>query len=263
MEEIIRREGEFDIIFNHARGGYIFLPLTHFLKTPVISIFHLPLFEEIADFLALFKKPNLITISNSQRKNFPKINYLAMVYNGVDLKEFPFSEKAKDYFIFMAAIGEHKNPKDAILAAKKSGGKLILAGGKVREPYFSKEIKPRLDGKIIKYVGEVSGKERTTLLRNAKALLFPIRWQEPFGLVMIEAMACGTPVIAYPNGAVPEIVKDGETGFIVKNANGMEKAIKKIELIDRRKCRERVAKFFTVEKMVEKYEKIAYQVFKN
>jgi glycosyltransferase involved in cell wall biosynthesis len=214
MEEIIRREGKFDIIFNHARGGYIFLPLTHFLKTPVISIFHLPLFEEIADFLALFKKPNLITISNSQRKNFPKINYLATVYNGVDLKEFPFSEKPKDYFIFMAAIGEHKNPKDAILAAKKSGEKLILAGGKAREPYFSKEIKPRLDGKIIKYVGEVSGKERTTLLRNAKALLFPIRWQEPFGLVMIEAMACGTPVIAYPNGAVPEIVKDGETGYL-------------------------------------------------
>jgi len=263
MEEIVMREGEFDIIFNHARGGYIFLPLTRFLKTPIISIFHLPLFEELADFLSSFKKPNVITISNSQRKNFPKINYLATIYNGVDLKEFSFSKKPKDYFVFMAAMGEHKNPRDAILAIKKIGGKLILAGGKIREPYFSKEIKPLLDGKRIKYLGEISGKKRVELLKNAKALLFPIKWREPFGLIMIEAMACGTPVIAYPNGAVPEVIENGKTGFIVKNVNEMAKAIRKIELIDRKKCRERVEKFFTNEKMVEKYEKICYQILKK
>jgi glycosyltransferase involved in cell wall biosynthesis len=263
MEEIIRREGEFDIIFNHARGSYIFLTLTHFLKTPIINISHLPLFKEMADFLALFKKPNVITISNSQRKNFSKINYLATIYNGINLKEFPFLAKPKDYFLFMAAMGEHKNPKDAILAVKKSGGKLILAGGKIREPYFSKEIKPFIDGKKIKYVGEVNSQKRVALLKDAKALLFPIKWREPFGLIMIEAMACGTPVIAYPNGAVPEVIKNGETGFIVKNINEMIKAMIKIELIDRKKCRERVEKFFTDEKMVEKYEKICYQILKK
>jgi glycosyltransferase involved in cell wall biosynthesis len=263
MEEIIRREGEFDIIFNHARGGYVFLPLTHFLKTPIISILHLPLFKEIADFLTLFKKPGVITISSSQRKDFPKVNYLATVYNGVDLKEFPFLEKPKDYFLFMAAMGEHKNPKDAILSAKKSKGKLILAGGKIREPYFSKEIKPLLDGKRIKHIGEVSGRKRVNLLKNAKALLFPIKWREPFGLIMIESMACGTPVIAYPNGAVPEVIENGKTGFIVKNVNEMANAMRKIELIDRKKCRERVEKFFSNKKMVEKYEKIAYQILKK
>ncbi len=149
------------------------------------------------------------------------------------------------------------------MAVKIAGAKLILAGGKIREPYFSKEIKPLIDGKQIEYIGEVTGKKRTDLFKYAKGFIFPIKWQEPFGLVMIEAMACGTPVIAYPNGAVPEVIQDGKTGFIVKNVSEMAKAIKKIGLIDRKKCRERVEKYFTVEKMVDDYEKIAYQVFKN
>ena len=260
MKEIIKREGEFDVIFNHARGGYLFLPLSLFLKTPIVSIMHLPIFKEVADVLASYKKPNVITISNNQRKNFKNINYLATVYNGINLSEFEFCEKPKDYFLFMGALGEHKNPKDAILAVKKAKSKLILASGKKREPYFSKEIKPLIDGKQIKYVGEVWGKEKIDLLKYAKALLFPIKWQEPFGLVMAEVMACGTPVIAYPNGAVPEVVEDKKTGFIVKSVNEMVKAIKNIETIERRKCRERVEKYFSVEKMVDDYEKIYYKI---
>jgi len=256
MKEIIKREGEFGIIFNHARGGYLFLPLSLFIKTPIVSILHLPIFEEMAEVLASYKKPNVVTISNNQRKRFPNINYLATIYNGINLKEFKFCQKPKNYFLYMGALGEHKNPKDAILAAKKAEVKLILAGGKKREPYFSKEIKPLIDGKQIKYVGEVSSKERTNLVKYAKSFLFPIKWQEPFGIVMIEAMACGVPVIAYPNGAVPEVVKDGETGFIVKNVREMTEAIKKIGEIDRQKCRERVEKYFSIEKMVADYEKI-------
>lgn len=256
MKEIIKREGEFDVIFNHARGGYLFLPLSLFIKTPIATIFHLPIFKEVADVLTSYKKPNIITISNNQRKGFSNINYLATVYNGIDLSEFEFCEKPKDYFLFIGALGEHKNPKDAILAAKKAKVKLVLAGGKKREPYFSKEIKPLIDGKQIKYVGEVLGKERINLYKYAKGFLFPIKWQEPFGLVMIEAMACGTPVIAYPNGAVPEVVKNKKTGFIVKNVNEMVKAIKNIDKINGRKCRERVEKYFSVEKMVDDYEKI-------
>ena len=256
MKEIIRKEGEFDVIFNHARGGYLFLPLSLFLKTPIISILHLPIFKEVADVLSSYKKPNTVTISNNQRKGFSNINYLATIYNGVNLKEFPFSPKPKDYFLFMGAIGEHKNPLDAILAVKKAGAKLIIAGGKKREPYFSKEIKPLIDGKQIKYAGEVVGKKRTDLLGYAKAFIFPIKWQEPFGLVMIEAMASGTPVIAYPAGAVPEVVEHNKTGFIVKNVAEMAKAMKNIETIDRKICRERVEKHFTTEKMVDGYEKI-------
>ncbi len=256
MKEIIKREGEFDVIFNHARGGYLFLPLSLFIKTPIVTIFHLPIFKEIADVLASYKKPNVITISNNQRKGFTNINYLGTVYNGVNLSEFEFCEKPKDYFLYMGALAEHKNTKDAILAAKKAKVKLILAGGKKREPYFSKEIKPLIDNKQIKYAGEVIGKKRIDLYKYARGFLFPIKWQEPFGLVMVEAMACGTPIIAYPNGAVPEVVKDKKTGFIVKNVSEMVKAIKNIDKIDRKKCRERVEKHFSLKKMVDDYEKI-------
>ena len=263
MKEIIRREKEFDIIFNHMRGGYLLLTLSLFIKTPIVSILHLPMFKEMAETLFSYKEPNIITISNSQRKNFPKINYLATVYNGIDIEKFKLNLKPKDYFFFMGAMGEHKNPKDAILAAKKAGVKLILAGGKKREPYFSKEIKPLLDGRKIKYLGEVLEKERLKLFREAKGFLMPIKWEEPFGLVMIEAMACGTPVIAYPRGAVREVVKNRETGFIVKNKNEMAEAIKKISQINRKKCRERVEKNFTTKIMVDNYEKIIKKLIKR
>ena len=262
MKEIIKRKGEFDVIFNHVRGGYLFLPLSLFIKTPIVSILHLPIFKEAADVLASYKKPNVITISNSQRKSFPNINYLGTVYNGVNLSEFKFCQKPKDYFLFMGALGEHKNPKDAILAAKKAKVELILAGGKKREPYFSKEILPLIDGKQIKYVGEVSSKKRVELLKYAKGLIFPIRWQEPFGLVMIEAMASGTPVIAYPNGAVREVIAHNKTGFVVKDVKAIVDAIKKIHTIKRINCRKRVEQRFSTKKMVDDYEKICYQLVK-
>ncbi|MFH1401975.1 MAG: glycosyltransferase family 4 protein [Parcubacteria group bacterium] len=278
MEEIIKRRKEFDLIFNHARGGYLFLPLSNFLKIPIITILHLPIFKELAEMLMNYKKTNIITVSNSQRKDFEKIDYLATIYNGVDPDEFIFSPKVKDHFLFMGALGEHKNPKDSILAAKKAGAKLILAGGKQREPYFSKEIKPLIDNKKIIYAGEVCGKKRLDLLKYAKALLFPIKWEEPFGLVMIEAMACGTPVIAFARGSVPETIKDGETGFIINFSNndrrgnwlikktgltGMIEAIKKIHdmptddyLEMRKNCREHIESNFTTEKMIDEYEKV-------
>ncbi len=261
MGEIAKRK-DFDVIFNHCRGGYLFLPLAEYIEKPIITILHLPLFKESAEVFSAYKKPNLVTISDSQRKGFSNINYLATVYNGVPLSEFKFQEKPSDYFLFMGALGEHKNPKEAILASKKAGVKLIIAGGKKREPYFSEEIKPLIDNKQIRYVGSVSGKKRTDLFRQAKGFLFPIKWEEPFGLVMAEAMACGTPVIAYPKGAVREVVENKKTGFIVRNAGEMAKAIKDIDKIDRKKCRERVEKYFSTEKMVEDYEKLCYKVTK-
>ena len=261
MAEIIKKEKDFDIIFNHSRGGYLFLPLFCFIKVPIITILHLPIFKEMAETLKSFNKPNIVTISNSQRKGFPEINYLSTVYNGVDIKKFQFNEKPKNYFLFMGAMGEHKNPKDAILAAKMAKVNLILAGGKKREPYFSKEILPLIDNKQIKYIGEVSAKEKIKLFQEAKGFLMPIKWAEPFGLVMIEAMACGTPIIAYPNGAVLEIV-DKKTGFIVKNKKEMAKAIEKINMIDRRECRKKVEKNFSLEIMIDNYEKIIKKLIK-
>jgi glycosyltransferase involved in cell wall biosynthesis len=263
MQEIIKNEKKFDIILNHARGGYLFLSLTNFIKIPIVSVMHLPIFKEIERIASFYKNPNIVTISNAQRKNFNKINYLATIYNGIDLSEFGFNKKPKDYFLFVGAMGEHKNPKDAILAIKKSEENLVLAGGKKREPYFSKEIKPLIDNKKIKYVGEVFGKKRIDLFKNAKALLFPIKWEEPFGLVMIEAMACGTPVIAYPKGATKEVIKNNETGFIVKNVSEMVTAIKKIDEISRLKCRQRVEEKFSSKKMIDSYELIINKLTKK
>jgi len=262
MREIIKRDGQFDIIFNHARAGFLFLPLTKYIKTPIVSIMHLPIFKEVADVLTSYKKPNIITISNDQRKDFPKIKYLTTVYNGTDINEFDFCDKPKDYFLFMGAMSEHKNPKDAIIACQRAKVNLVLAGGKKREPYFSKEIMPLVDGKQIKYAGEVMGQERINLYKYAKGFIFPIKWQEPFGLVVIEAMACGTPAIVYPNGGPKEIVNK-KTGFVVNNISGIVESIKKIDTIKRIDCRKRVEKYFSNKKMVNDYEQICYNLTKK
>lgn len=260
ISEIIKREKHFDIVVNHLRGGYLFLPLASFLKIPVISVMHLPLFKELANTLASFKETNIITVSKNQQKGFAKVNFLGFVHNSVDTKKFSFQPKPKDYFLFVGALGEHKNPKDAILACRKAKKNLIIAGGKKREPYFTKEIKPLIDGKQIKYVGEVFGKKKIKLFQEAKGFLLPIKWPEPFGIIMIEAMSCGVPVIAYPNGAAPEVIKNKKTGFLVKNVSQMARAIKNIDKIDRAICRKHVEKNFTTEKMVAKYEKICHNL---
>jgi len=263
MENLIEKEKDFDIIFNYSKNNYLFLPLSRFIKTPIINILELPLFKEAEEIYSKFRNSNIVTVSYGQRKGFSKINYLANIYNGTDLKKFEFCEKPKDYFLFLGAMALHKNPKDAILAAKRAKVKLILAGGKIRGQYFPEEIKPLIDGKKIRYVGEIDGKKKKDLLKNARALLLPIKWPEPFGLVMTEAMACGTPVIAYPNGSAPEIIENGKTGFLVKNIGEMVEAIKKINKIDRRRCRERVEKLFSTEKMAEEYEMLACKMIEK
>lgn len=264
MKYLADHDGDFDVVFNHMRGGYLLLPLAQYLTTPIISILHLPLFEEVIDILSQFKEPNIISISNSQQKPAKgRVNFLATVYNGINLKEFKFNDNPKDYFFFMGAMGEHKSPHLAIEVAKKARVKLILAGGKIREPYFSEKVKPQIDNQQIKFVGEVAGEERINLLKNARGFLMPIAWEEPFGLVMIEAMACGTPVIGFNHGAVAEVIKDGKTGFIVKNVKEMAKAIGKIDQIDRRECRQAVEDKFTYEKMVDGYLETAKKVIKK
>ncbi len=254
LREILKRKDEIGVIFNHTVSGGIFAHLEKMLNIPTFHILHLPLFEELATVL---QKHNaqLIPISDSQKKSFPVLNYQATIYNGINLKKIPFSKKPGDYLIWSAKIMAYKNPLDAIKAAKSAREKIILIGRINDQEYFETKIKPLLSKNVI-YSGEVSFSKAIELYGKAKAFLFPIKWQEPFGLVMIEAMACGTPVIAYPNGAVAEVIKDGKTGFIVKNVNEMTKAIKNINKIDRKKCRERVEKYFTVKKMVDNYEKV-------
>lgn len=253
MKYLVDHDGEYDLILNNLRGGHLLLPLAKSLKTPIISILHLPLFEELVEALSQFEKPNLVSISNNQRQPANgRVNFLSTIYNGLDLNEFPFNSAPGDYFLFMGSIGEHKSPHLAIEACEKAGAKLFLTGGKVREPYFANSIKPHLNENI-QYLGEVSGTQRIKFFQKAKALLMPITWEEPFGLVVIEAMACGTPVIAFDRGAMREIITDGVDGFVVDDVDQMAVRIKEINGINRQKSRQKVEEKFTYEKMVDEY----------
>lgn len=253
LQRLKENNNKFDIILNNIRGGEsLLLPFAQMLKKPLISVLHLPIFEELVDIFRQFNAP-LITISNNQRKNFPNLNYIATVYNGVDTKEFTFEKKSGDYLLMVGSIGWHKNQGAAIRVAKKLGMKLILAG-RIRDSDYFDELKEDIGGERIVWKEQLSFEEKIKIYQGAKAFLFPILWEEPFGLVMIEAMSCGTPVIAFNRGAVPEVVVDGETGFIVDNEDRMIDAIRKIDSIDRKRCRQHVEANFTIERMVNDYE---------
>ncbi len=251
-----------DIIHNHL--GWRFLPFASFFSAPTLTTLHQPLnspYLKIA--YQRFKNFPFVAISHSQRKNAKGLNFVGTVYNGVDTKELRFCPKPKsDYFAFLARMSPEKGPLEAILAAKKAKAKLKMAGkvDAVDKEYFEKKVKPLIDGKQIQFVGELKVKEKSNFLGNAKGLLAPLKWEEPFGLFMIEAMACGTPVIAFKRGSAPELTVHKKTGFLVKNVSEMAQAIKKIDSIDRRECRDWVEKNFTVERMVQEYEKIYEKV---
>lgn len=250
------RPGKFDLIFNHARGGELLYPLTHELDIPMVTVLHLPLFAENARLLAAYRAP-LVSISHHQRRKFPRLNYVANVSNGVDTKMFAFNPKPRDYLLMVTTIGEHKNPLDGILAAKRARRRLIIAGKIRDQEYFVKKIKPHLDGRKVRYLGEVNGAEKIRLYRNAAALLFPVVWEEPFGLVMIEALSCGTPVIGYRSGAVPEVIRHDVTGFVTaRTPAALAAAVQKIDRIDRAACRRDAAVRFSVAAMLDGYERV-------
>lgn len=257
MEILSQTDGRYDIVFNHARGGYLFAPLFEKLKTPILSTFHLPLFKELDLALKDLKEEIFISISNHQRQNAPNIKYAATVYNGLDLDEFEYNENPENYILFLGALGKHKGLHLAIEVSLKTGQKLIIAGGKKREPFFTKEIQPKIDNKQIKLVGEVDGREKINLFKNAKALLFPTLIDESFGLVMIEAMACGTPVISLDKGAVGEVIDNGRTGFVCRDVGEMAKAVGRLSQLKRSDCRKLVEEKFTTKIMVDNYLKTA------
>ncbi len=255
--EVLKRKDEIGVILNHTVNGGIFAHLENILKIPVYNILHLPVYNELAQ---VYKNYNskLISISDAQRKAFPKLNYVKTIYNGLDFKKIPFSPtpaNKKSHFIFAGKLRPSKNPLGAILAVKKTNSKLILAGKISDQQYFEKKIKKHLSDKI-NYIGEISFQKLLKLYSQSKAFLFPLQWEEPFGLVMIEAMATGIPVIAFNRGSVKEIVEQGKTGFIVNNINQMAKAMEKIDKIDNKYCRSYVEKNFSIERMVNEYEKI-------
>ncbi|MFH1509340.1 MAG: glycosyltransferase family 4 protein [bacterium] len=271
------KANQFDIIHMHfnTRQDYVSLALSKYIKTPMVFTIHFVLpgedEKEKQDRLALLKKykdRNFISISKNQQ-SLKWMNFIGTAYNGIDFSNFTFNDKPKDYLAWIGRFCNDKGAVEAIQVAKKVGKKLMMAG-KIDwanpdfKKYYEEEVKPQIDGKKVEYIGEVGEKEKIDLYSNAYALLNPIKWQEPFGLVTVEAMACGTPVIAFNNGPVKEQIIEGKTGFIVPekndkeetNIDGMAEAVGKIDSINRKDCQKQAVDKFSVESMVNSYEEL-------
>ncbi len=250
ISEVFEHASEFDIIHNH----FDFLPLTYsaLVKTPVLTTIHGFSSPKI---LPAYKKYNgktfYVAISNADRS--PELNYLTTIHHGIDLESFTFQEKPEDYLLSFGRIHPDKGTKEAIEIARRAKLRLIIAGIIQDKQYFHGEVEPFVDGDQVSYVGSVGPEQRNKLLGGALALLHPIQFEEPFGLSVVEAMACGTPVIAFRRGSMAELIDEGETGFLVHTIEEAVEALKKIDSIDRKACRHRVEQHFTADRMVDDY----------
>lgn len=261
--ECFLRQDEFDIIHNHTQ--YLGLFTFEKAKPKVVHTWHGSIYkdettEEKRLVLEKFKNSNFISISNNQREAMTDLNFIQTVYNGVDLSEYSFAESPKNsYLLWLGRITEKKGPLPAIKVAKELNMPLVMSGtiDPIDQEYFDSVIKPELNTKIITFYSELKKiEEIKKLYQNALCTLYPISWHEPFGLVMVESMACGTPVIAYNIGSVPEIVTDAKTGFIVDPAigiAGLKDAVKRIGQIKRSDCRKDVVARFSKERMTKDY----------
>lgn len=262
--ELFSRASDFDLIHNHMNCYP--LVFTSLIKTPVVTTLHgSALLEEYTHPLYLrFKDLPYVSISNAEREGLPQLNYVATVYNGINLRQFTFQPKHGKYLLFLGRISVEKGTHLAIEVAKRTGLPLKIAAiiPPEEQEYFKQEIEPNLGG-TIEYIGPVGPKERDEVMGGALALLQLVTVPEPFGLVMAEAMATGTPVIGIRLGSVPEVIADGETGFVVRNVDEAIKAVHKIENIDRQQCRKRVEENFTSEKMVDGYLEVYRKVIKR
>jgi len=261
--EVLSRQDEFDIIHDHCE--FYTAPFSKFLKPPIITTIHHPMHEEMIILFKKFPNINYVAISKNQRKTAPGINFVKTIYNGIPLERYSFEANPQDYLLWLSKITPQKGLAEAIQVAQKTGKKLLIAGiiPKEEQDYFEYRIQPMIDGKQIQFVGAANFEKKVELFKNARALLYPIKRPEPFGLVVAESMACGTPVIAYKEGSMPELIKDGKTGFLVNSQEEMIAALKKINQINRRDCRRYVGRKFSLQKMVNKYEALYNTILKE
>lgn len=263
IKEILRGES-FDIVNNHL--GWRLVQFNEITNPPIITTLHTPLNQENKQLtFSKFKKAPVISISNSQRKQLPNINYLGTIYNGIDTSLYSYSDKHNNYLVFLGRISPEKGVLEAINVAKKLKVKLIIAGAihEWDKDYFEKKINPKINNDDIIFLGEIDDVEKNKLLGGAKALLAPIQWDEPFGLTFVESMACGTPVITLNRGSANEIIENGVTGIVANSISEIYAKFKDIDNISREKCRLHVEKKFNSDIMVNNYEKTYYSYSKK
>lgn len=253
-EMVGRLSEDFNIIHNH--NGFVPLTISSLIRTPMITTLHSSLPPQPESLAKAFKERLFVSISNAQRSLAPYLNYIKTIYHGIDVNRFPFTEKVGEYLLFLGTFSPYKGPDIAIKIANEIRIPIILVGEirKEFEDFYEKEIASMANGEDVIVKGEINFEEKVALLKNAMALLLPVRWQEAFGLVMIEAMACGTPVIGFNRGAIQEIINNGKTGFIVNSIEEAKDAVLRIKEIDRSYCRNWVKDRFSLKHMVDEYE---------
>ncbi|QJA06684.1 glycosyltransferase family 4 protein [Thermosulfurimonas marina] len=254
VERVLQMAHEFDIIHFHI--DYLHLPLMRRMKKPYLTTLHGRLdLPEMFPFYKEFREAPFVSISYAQRRPLPFLNWVGTVYHGLPRDLYRPSYTPGKYLAFLGRISPEKRPDRAIELAERVGIKLLMAAkvDRADQDYFKEVIKPRLRSPWVEFVGEINDGEKQEFLAGALALLMLIDWPEPFGLVMIEANACGTPVIAWRCGSVPEIIEPGRNGFIVESMEEAERAVAEIERISRRQCRRVFEERFTAERMARDY----------
>jgi glycosyltransferase involved in cell wall biosynthesis len=254
LDEVVERADEFDVI--HFNIDYWHFPLSKWLRLPALTTLHGRLdLPDLPALYARFPDMPLVSISNAQRAPLPAVNWMATVHHGLPPDLFTFRERTGTYLAFLGRISPEKRPDLAITIARRAGIPLKIAAkvDRVDQVYFDQCIRPLLVGPGVEFIGEITESDKDRFLGESLAVLFPIDWPEPFGLVMVEAMACGTPIIAYRRGSVPEVMIDGVTGYIVDDEEDAVAALGRIDRIARADCRRVFEQRYTAERMARAY----------
>jgi glycosyltransferase involved in cell wall biosynthesis len=254
----LQRSGDFDLVHNHL--DWLPLTLSHWCAAPMVTTIHgfshstiLPAYRAA--------RSEFVSISNSDRR--AELNYLATVYHGIDLTALPFSPNGGPDLVTLGRIHPDKGTADAIRIGQRTGRRLLICGLIQDHEYFDTEVLPHVDGDTVVYLGSVGPQQRASVLGSAHALLHPIAFDEPFGLSVVEALACGTPVIAYRRGSMPEIIDPGRTGYLVDGIDEAVTAVDRIADLDRANCRTSAARRFSADRMVRDYVAVYEQILRS